>query len=164
MRKYILTSIILTLIVLTGCVSDPVTYYFDSDDLIANTVKIELVECENEKPQMIEINEKNTTNFDYNTVEVIDDLDHRQFESFIVKLSSITFHKENFSVNKPIGKALILHQKNGDMLVLSCTLIDGICYSFISKFDSNNNYITHIARFADRPQFESLLDAYFVFG
>ena len=58
----------------------------------------------------------------------------------------------------------ILHQKNGDMLVLSCTLIDGICYSFVSKFDSNNNYITHIARFADRPQFESLLDAYFVFG
>lgn len=48
------------------------------------------------------------------------------------------------------------------MLVLSCTLIDGICYSFVSKFDSNNNYITHIARFADRPQFESLLDAYFV--
>lgn len=99
MRKCILTFIILTLIVLTGCVSDPVTYYFDSDDLIANTVKIELVECENEKPEMIEINEKNTTNFDYNTVEVIDDLDHRQFESFIVKLSSITFHKENFSVN-----------------------------------------------------------------
>ena len=92
--------------------------------IIANTVKVELVECENEKPQMIEINEKNTTNFDYNTVEVIDDLDHRQFESFI----------------------------------------DGICYSFVSKFDSNNNYITHIARFADRPQFESLLDAYFVFG
>ena len=157
MRKCILTFIILTLIVLTGCVSDPATYYFDSDDLIANTVKIE-------KPEMIEINEKNTTNFDYNTVEVIGDLDHRQFESFIVKLSSITFHKENFSVNKPIGKALILHQKNGDMLVLSCTLIDGICYSFVSKFDSNNNYITHIAKFADRPQFESLLDAYFVFG
>ena len=164
MRKCILTFIILTLIVLTGCVSDPATYYFDSDDLIANTAKIELVECENEKPQMIEINEKNTTNFDYNTVEVIDDLDHRQFESFIVKLSSITFHKENFSVNKPIGKALILHQKNGDMLVLSCTLIGGICYSFVSKFDSNNNYITHIARFADRSQFESLLDAYFDFG
>lgn len=63
----------MTLIVLTGCASDPATYYFDSDDLIANTVKIELVECENEKPEMIEINEKNTTKFDYNTVGVIDE-------------------------------------------------------------------------------------------
>lgn len=64
MRKCILIFIILNLIVLTGCVSDPATYYFDSDDLIANTVKIELVECENEKPEIIEINGKNTTNFD----------------------------------------------------------------------------------------------------
>ena len=163
MRKFILGFIVIVLfsIVLTGC--DPATYYFDADVLISNTIKIELVECKNDKPELIEINEKKITSFDYDNVEVIDSLDYSQFESFITKLSSITFHKENYSVNKPIGRTLILHQKNGDMIVLSCTVIDGIGYSFVSKFDSNNNYITHIAKFADRPQFESLLNTYFVF-
>lgn len=163
MRKFILVFMIIVLlpIVLTGC--DPATYYFDSNALIANTIKIELVECKNDKPEMIEVNEENITSFDYNNVELLDSLDKSQFESFIMELSSIAFHLENFSVNKPIGKTLVLHQKNGDMIVLSCTLIDDLGYSFVSKFDSNNNYIAHIAYFADRPQFESLLNAYFVY-
>ena len=162
MRKFILVFIVLSVsIVLKGC--DPATYYFDADVLISNTIKIELVECKNDDPELIEINEKNITSFDYDNVELIDSLDNSQFESFIKKLSNITFHKENYSVNKPIGKTLILHQKNGDMIVLSCTLIDGTGYSFVSEFDLDNNYITHIARFADRPQFELLLNTYFVF-
>ena len=41
---------------------------------------------------------------------------HMRDISEIKKLSNITFHKENYSVNKPIGKTLILHQKNGDMI------------------------------------------------
>lgn len=163
MRKYILSFVLLFSIFLTGCVSDPKTYYFNSDKLIVDTTKIELVECKNDKLEMIEINEKNITSFDYDNVELIDNLDKSQFESFIIKLSSITFHKENYSANKPIGKTLILHQKNGDMIVLSCTLIDGKGYSFASKFDSSCNFISHIARFADRPQFELLLNTYFVF-
>lgn len=113
MRKFILVSIILILVstVITGC--DPATYYFDADVLISNTIKIELVECKNDKPELIEINEKNFTSFDYDNVELIDSLDNSQFESFIMKLSSITFHIRNYSVNKPIGRTLILHQKMG---------------------------------------------------
>lgn len=163
MKKFILVIILMVSIFLTGCVSDPETYYFAAADLIANTIKIELVECKNEKLEMIEVNEKSITNFDYNEVEPIDNLDNSQFESFIIELSSITFHKRNYSANKPIGKTLVLHQKNGDMIVLSCTLVDGRGYGFASKFDSNCNYITHIAYFADRPKFESLLNEYFVF-
>ena len=49
MRKFILVIISMVSIFLTGCVSDPETYYFDAADLIANTIKIELVECKNEK-------------------------------------------------------------------------------------------------------------------
>lgn len=116
MKKFILVIILMVSIFLTGCVSDPETYYFDAADLIANTIKIELVECKNEKLEMIEVNEKSITNFDYNEVEPIDNLDNSQFESFIIELSSITFHKRNYSANKPIGKTLVLHQKNGDMI------------------------------------------------
>lgn len=98
MRKFILVIISMVSIFLTGCVSDPETYYFDAADLIANTIKIELVECKNEKLEMIEVNEKSITNFDYNEVEPIDNLDNSQFESFIIELSSITFHKRNYGV------------------------------------------------------------------
>ena len=87
MRKFILVIISMVSIFLTGCVSDPETYYFDAADLIANTIKIELVECKNEKLEMIEVNEKSITNFDYNEVEPIDNLDNSQFESFIIELS-----------------------------------------------------------------------------
>ena len=52
MRKFILVIISMVSIFLTGCVSDPETYYFDAADLIANTIKIELVECKNEKLEM----------------------------------------------------------------------------------------------------------------
>ena len=99
MKKFILVIILMVSIFLTGCVSDPETYYFDAADLIANTIKIELVECKNEKLEMIEVNEKSITNFDYNEVEPIDNLDNSQFESFIIELSSITFHKRNYSAN-----------------------------------------------------------------
>lgn len=44
MRKFILVIISMVSIFLTGCVSDPKSYYFDAADLIANTIKIELVE------------------------------------------------------------------------------------------------------------------------
>lgn len=160
MKKSISIFMVFLLIVLTGC--EPPAYYFDSNDLIANTVKIELLSCKNNNPGMIEVDENNIPSFDYNDVETIDSLDHNQFESFIIELSTIRFHIYNHSVNKPIGRTLILHQKNGDMIVLSCTLINDVSYSFISKFDSNNNYITHIAFFADRPSFETLLNTYFL--
>lgn len=163
MRKFILIIMVLVSIFLTGCVSDPETYYFNSTDLIDDIIKIELVECQNDNPVKIKVDANNTPSFDYYNVELIDSLDNGQFESFIIKLSCITFHKESYSVNKPIGKTLVLHQKNGDMIVLSCTIIDDRGYSFASKFDSNCNYIAHIAYFADRPKFESLLNEYFVF-
>lgn len=161
MKKFNLVIVIMVFVsmFLTGC--DPETYYFDSTELIDNTIKIELVECQNDNPERIEVSEDNTPSFDYDNVELVDNLDDSHFESFIIELSSITFHIENYSANKPLGKTLILHQKNGDMIVLSCTKVGDIGYSFASKFDSNSNFITHIANFADRPKFEALLNEYF---
>ena len=79
MKKFILVIILMVSIFLTGCVSDPETYYFDAADLIANTIKIELVECKNEKLEMIEVNEKSITKFNKNEVEPIENIDNTQF-------------------------------------------------------------------------------------
>lgn len=161
MKKIILLVLIFVSFIFAGCVSDPPVYLFDSDELITNTVKIELVECVNDNPEIIKVDDDTITSFDYNSANVLDKLDNIEFENFIIRLSTIRFHIDNRSVNKPIGKTLILHQKSGNMIVLSCTSIESVGYSFVSEFDSNNNYIAHIARFAERPLFELLINEYF---
>lgn len=160
MKKYLWALIVLLSFFFVGC--DPATYHFDADALIADTVKIELAECENDDPEEFFIDEDHIPSFDYGNAKIIDSLDPGQFESFIVGLAAITFHiEEDYSANMPIGRTLILHQSNGDMIVLSCNGFDGEYYSFASLFDSNSHFIAHIANFADAPSFDELLNAYF---
>lgn len=161
MKKLILFITLLFTLTLFGCVSDPNTYYFDSNILLNNTMKIDLVYYQNDAPEMIVVDQSDFPNFEFGSSTVIETLDSSLLESFILELSLITFHIQNKSSNSPVGNTLILHQTNGNMIVISCTLIDGTAYSFVSTFDSDSHFIEHIARFADRPKFDEMLQKYF---
>lgn len=54
--------------------TDPPTYYFDSDELLIEVIKIELVECINENPQIITVNDGSVPKFDVNSIKLIDEL------------------------------------------------------------------------------------------
>lgn len=161
MKHLFFIIIIILSFTLYGCVSDPNTYYFDSSILITDTLEIELVFYQNDSPKMITVSDNKFPSFIYENSTSLEMLDTSLLDSFILELSTITFHDQNESANSPVGNTLVLHQSNGDMLIISCSLIEGIAYSFVSRFDSNNNYIEHIASFADRPKFKRLLMKYF---
>lgn len=162
MKKICICMIICTILFLmTGCAMDPGTYYFSSDELLEEVVKIELVECKNDNPKMIIVNDNSIPRFDINSVKLVKELPSDKIEPFICELSTVTFHMENESVDSPTGYAVLIYNKNDEIIVISCTPINGRGYSMVAKFSVDGKFINHIARFADRPRYEEIVGKYF---
>lgn len=161
MRRFLLAFSLVFLILLTGCAIDPGTYYFNEDVLVNETKKVELVLCKNESPKMIEISEDSFPSFNYEDSKLLETLDEELIESLIGELATITFHIEYKSANAPVGNTLLLHQKNNDIIVISGTLINGISYSVVARFDYKGKFLEHISYFADRRKYEDMLKKYF---
>ncbi len=155
--------IILLFVILSLCGCDPATYHFDASNIIDQATKIQLVLCENDNPINIKVEEDTILFFDIDNIRIIDTLETEKIEEFAYELSTITFHKEMKSVNSPVGYTLIIYMQNQELIVLSCTVINGIGYGMAAVFLNDGSFVRHIARFADRPKFERLLHNYFDF-
>ncbi len=141
--------ILLVLTCLFGLVScDPGVNNLYRDDLLANTVKIELVHYENENPELIPINAKNP-HFDINKATLIAALDETHFEDILSDVTEIDYLVYGTVLNEPMGKTLVLYQSNGNMIVLyGCvytnekdeTFYYGDCY----VFDENGVFVENI--------------------
>ena len=141
--------------------TDPPTYYFDSDELLREVIKIELVECINENPQIITVNDVSVPKFDVNSIKLIDELPKDKMDDFIADLSTITFHKENESVDSPTGYAVLIYNNKDEIIVISCTVLNNYGYSMVAKFSIDGKFVEHIARFADEPKYRNMLETYF---
>ena len=155
-RMYVIFLFIIAL--LSGCVSDPATYYFDASNIINQATKIQLVVCENDNPININVEEDTILFFDIETLET------EKIDEFACELSSITFHKEMKSVNSPVGYTIVIYMQNQELIVLSCTVIDDIAYGMAAVFLNDGTFVRHIAQFADEPKFKRLLSNYFDFS
>ena len=160
-KATILIIFCLFILLLTGCVIDPPTYYFDSDELLREVIKIELVECTNENPQIITVNDGSVPKFDVNSIKLIDELPNDKMDDFIADLSTITFHRENESVDSPTGYAVLIYNDKDEIIVISCTVLNNYGYSMVAKFSIDGKFIEHIARFADEPKYRNMLETYF---
>ena len=89
---------------LSGCVSDPATYYFDASNIINQATKIQLVVCENDNPININVEEDTILFFDIDNIRIIETLETEKIDEFACELSSITFHKEIFHLFNSITK------------------------------------------------------------
>lgn len=147
----VLTCVLTCLLVFTGC--DPAMHYIDVDELLRNTVKIELVEYENENPKFIQnLDGKKKPTFNFDKVTLIATLDESKFEDIINDLGEGGYIYYNRALNEPIDKTLILYQSNGDMLVIfgciyetekgSTRYYDGCIW-----FDKDGKYIEYIGDF-----------------
>ena len=149
----VLVGVLTCLLVFTGC--DPAMHTLDTDKLLANTVKVELVEYKNENPKLIQnLNGKNKPTFDFNKVTPIATLDDSKIEDIINDLGEYGYLYWNRTLNEPIGKTLILHQSNGDMLVLFGCVYEnekGITYYHDGciMFDKDGKYIEYIGDFGN---------------
>jgi len=155
--------VLLLFVIVSICGCDPVTYYFDASDIINQVTKIQLVECENNNPINIYVKEDTILIFDIDNIRIIETLDPKKIEEFTSELSTITFHQEKESVNSPVGYALVMYMQNQELIVLSCTVIDGIAYGMAAVFLNDGSFVRHIAKFADEPKFKRLLSKYFDF-
>ena len=135
------------LLFLVSC--DPAMNHIDSDELIANTVKIELYDYENENPKLLRINGKEKPKFDFNKATLIATLDESHFEDILNDIAEDDYLLFGTALNEPMGKTLVLHQNNGSMIVLfGCvytnekdkTYYYGDCY----VFDENGTFVEHI--------------------
>ena len=147
----LLLSVFSCLICFVSC--DPIPVMLDYDKLITNTVKIELVDYENENPKLIfNLDGKKKPTFDFNKSTLIATLDDSKMEDFINDLVNYQYLYFGRTWNEPVGETLILYQNNGDMLVLyGCiyesekggTSYPGSCI----MFDKDGEYIEYIGDF-----------------
>ena len=163
MKKICIILLFVIVVYLGGRVTDPPTYFFDANNIINQATKIQLVVCENDNPIKIKVEEDTILFFDIDNIRIIDTLETEKIEEFAYELSTITFHIEMESVNSPVGYTLIIYMQNQELIVLSCTVINGIGYGMAAVFLNDGSFVRHIAQFADRPKFERLLHNYFDF-
>ena len=135
------------LLLLVGC--DPGTNHIDRDELFANTVKIELYDYKNENPELLRINGKEKPRFDFNKATLIATLDESDFENILNDISEDVYLVFGTALNEPMGKTLVLHQSNGNMIVLfGCTYTDDnnktFYYGDCNVFDSEGVFVENV--------------------
>lgn len=138
MKKVFVIVLVLTcLLGLVGC--DPGVKFLSKEDLLENTVKIELVHYENENPKPLSLKLWQKPKFDFNKVTLLATLDESRFEDLLTYVSELHYLYYARAWNEPIGKTLVLYQRNGNIIVLyGCIYTDenghtrypGDCYIF----------------------------------
>lgn len=153
-----ITSLVLIFVFAISCLfgftsCDPTANVLDTDELLTNTVKIELVNYKNDNLKIIlNLDGNNKPTFDFNKVTLIATLDDSKIEDVVNCIGNYDFLYFSRTYNEPIGKTLVLYQKNGDMLVLygciytnskGSTVFPGACIIF----DKDGNYVEYIGDF-----------------
>ena len=160
----VLVCALTCMLVFTGC--DPTTSILDTDELLANTVKIELVNYKNENPELIfNLDGKKKPTLDFNKITLIATLEESKIQNVVKDLGDYGYLYWDRTWNEPIGKTLILYQSNGDMLVLyGCIYEDGkgkTSYpSACIMFDKDGKYIEYIGDFGYAGM-EEVISKYF---
>ncbi len=148
-RALIIVFVLTCLLGLVGC--DPGTRRIDGDELLKNTVKIELYNYENTNPKLRNQNGKKSPIFDFDKATFIAELDESHFEDVIKDIAEQECLVFERVLNEPIGKTMILYQENGNMVVLfSCVYKNGKkltrYYGECNIFDENGAFLEHIGR------------------
>ena len=115
-KAWILVFVFACLFGLVGC--DPSTNSIDAEELLRNTEKIELVHYENEHPKLVRLDGKHAPVFDSGKTTTIAVLDDAHMEDVVQDIAQQQLLLWGRTVNEPVGKTLILYQRNGTMLVL----------------------------------------------
>ena len=148
MKKVLTILLVLTcLLGLVGC--DPGKKGINKNEVLDNTVKIELVHYENKRPKSIYIDEKKVPTFDFSKVTPIATLDDSSIEDVVKDVAGQDFLLYNRVLSEPVGKTLILYQRNGNMIVLCGCVYEnklGITkyYGQGDIFDENGIFVEHL--------------------
>ena len=151
--------IICVLVSLGGCVWDPAITYFDYDELKEQIATVELINYENDNPEIIK-DASEVMPFDFNKEEVIETLDADKIDDFALDLSEIRFMNDSDFAKEAIGICIKITYENGEFIIITSTLID-VAYALVEVFDSNGFSIEHIGKPGSRKDFVALVNKYF---
>ena len=117
MKRALIIVLLLTFLFWgVGC--DPGWNYLYKDELVENTVKIQLFDYENETPKILRLSGNKKPHFDFNKTNLIDTLDEAYFDNVLNDVSGYRYLDFGTALNEPMGKTLVLYQSNGNMIVL----------------------------------------------
>ena len=167
MRRLIsvIIGVFFCLLSFAGC--DPDRNVLDVNYLLENTTKVELVFYNNDEPEILNLNGKEKPKFDFNKATLIETLDITYTEDILNDLASGAFLDFNRALNEPIGKTIILYQRNRCMYVFykqSYTDKKGsVRYPReCVRFDENGEFIEYIGDLSGSVyNLEEIIDRYF---
>ena len=156
----LLTTMLFSAIALCSC--EPATWTYSPEELMNEVVKVELVyfpTVENPVKHKEKLNNVKSINFDEATF--IQELSQDQYSDFFDKLSGVVFDEDYYSIDYPMGYTLLMHERDGEILVLSWYATSDNNYCLHAKYDSNGNFIEQFTSFLTVIQFEQLLLEFF---
>ena len=146
-KALVILLVLICFLGLVGC--DPGTNHLDKKQLLQNTTKIELYQYENENPKLIRIGARKKPVFDFNKATLIATLDDSHVKEVVEDIAKHEMLVFGRTLNEPIGKTMVLHQSNGNMLVMygciykkenSPTKYYGMC----DLFDENGTFVEYL--------------------
>ena len=164
MKKLLFFLVMLAcLIGLRGC--DPASNSIDRDEVLRNTVKIELLHYENQTPQLVKLDGKHKPVFAFSKTTPIATLDDSRIEDVVSDIAQQDLLLWGRTLNEPIGKTLILYQKNGNMLVLFGCVYQSEngqthYYGHCNLYDQNGMFIEYLGDI-DSDYVDTLESRYF---
>ena len=148
MKKILIIVLFLAcLLGLVGC--DPGRHRLDANELLSNTVRIELVHYENTNPKVLRIGRRKTPIFDFCNATPIATLADSHIEEVVKDIAARDLYLIGRTLNQPIGKTLILYQRDGNMIVLfGCAYEnkkgDTKYYGMCNIFDENGQFVEYL--------------------
>lgn len=139
MKKVFAVMLLFSLVfIMVAC--EPEMYFFDKQELLENTKRVELINyCTYD---IYEIDsEDEILPFDFEKMEVLETLEPSKYNDFFQELSDIQVHYDLTYSNTSLGISLKITYKNDNFVVISGTRINDIVYGGVTHYNAQGEVI-----------------------
>ena len=151
---------ILSVSVLFFTACDPISYYYNLDELRAPVKTIELVNYDNPGQKSFGLwfvdHSNDIKPLDMSAIQTVATLDAEQIDNFMTDLSKQHIHYKDYEVDSPKGKCIRIVYEDDFFDIIS-----GSKKQYIGTFAPNGEIVEFIGGFGSYNSYEYLLQTYF---
>lgn len=147
-KEFMILLICFICLSLTACEPPGVSY---PDDYLRDVIKIELINYDNSK----------MSPFNFDKMEIIEELDAEKLDDFLRDLSEIYMWR-SITEGYFDGISIRTIYSNGNFEVMSCNNTDYRINSYVVRFDSDGKKIKFIGSVEDESEFINIINKYFI--
>lgn len=149
--------------ILTACVWDPSSYYYDSENLRAPVTAIELITYDNPNQKSFDSwipdHSDDLQPINMSAIQVTETLDPSKINGFMLDLSKEQIMYKYYAFDSPKGTGIRIKYSDGYFDIISCN--DNSFSDYIGTFTPSGEVDNFIGCFASYSSFENLLQKYF---